>query len=92
MARRGVPWVVASRSEIEDRLAHDFNAAFYTELARDGGVPSAYGAALRELARRDPASRWSRLLLLGGGVVEPPSEGQKKMDEDYPWVNEEMRP
>lgn len=83
LARRGARWVVASRGDLDDRLAASFNHEFYRRLAADREpVPSAFAGAL-EVARRDfPASAWASLLLLRGGggqsshgVTPPRGEG-----------------
>lgn len=65
LSRTGVPWIVASRSELPDSLATEFNLGFYRELARGAAVPAAFGAQMRRLRRRFPASEWSAIFLVG---------------------------
>lgn len=65
LSRQGVPWVVASRTTLDDRLASAFNASFYRSLAGDASVPTAYSSAMHQVRTSFPASQWSALLLLG---------------------------
>lgn len=68
LARRGTRWVVASRTDLLDRLAADFNRAFYQALAQPStGVAESYARALTVVRARHPAAAWSALLLLSGG-------------------------
>ncbi len=67
LSRLGVRWVVASRSDLPDRLASDFNHAFYRALKRVPQVPAAYERALAAVRERYPAAAWAALLLLSGG-------------------------
>ncbi len=66
LARRGIPWVIASSSTLDDRLAYEFNAAFYDAIQRELTVPQAFVAALGALRQRYPAAAWTRLRLIGG--------------------------
>jgi len=65
--RRGAGWVVASRSQLDDRLAAQFNHVFYQELAAGQTVPQAYAQALGGLRQQVPAASWSSFFLLRGG-------------------------
>ncbi len=65
LARRGVPWVIASSSALDDRLAYEFNDAFYDAIQRQAEVPQAFAAALEALRHRRPAAAWARLRLIG---------------------------
>jgi CHAT domain-containing protein len=66
LARLGAGWVIASRADLDDDLARDFNAAFYRAVA--GGAPpeAAYRQALARVAARHPAASWGALLLRRG--------------------------
>ncbi len=66
LVAQGVPWVVAARGELDDRLAGAFNRLFYSHLHTGADVPAAFGAATAELRTRFPAGMWSTLLLVGG--------------------------
>lgn len=90
-ARRGAAWVIASRTDLPDRLAADFNRAFYTAVAAGGsaaGVPEAYRQALDEVRREHPAAVWASILLLQGApggqtpaLLTPTSvEGRSRAD------------
>ena len=81
LASRGVPWVVASRTEIPDRLGRDFNVAFYREIADGRRVPAAFRTALADLRRDHPAAAWSSFFLLAGGE-ELRSRGQNPVGGD----------
>jgi hypothetical protein len=72
-ARRRTVWVVASRSDLDDGVARDFNRAFYGELAAGRGAAASYGRALAEVRRHHPAAAWGGLLLLRGSG--PPEDG-----------------
>ncbi|MEM7048490.1 MAG: CHAT domain-containing protein [Acidobacteriota bacterium] len=74
LAQLGVPWVVASRGELGDRLAGEFNRAFYREIAAGQPVPVAFGKGLAEVRRRFSAAEWSGLMLISG-AVEPSASG-----------------
>lgn len=66
-ARRGAAWVVASRGDLDDRVAHAFNRAFYDGSAAGDGFAGRYAQALAALRREGiPASGWANLLLLRG--------------------------
>lgn len=67
-ARRGAAWVIASRGDLDDRVAQDFNRRFYTLLSAGRGVPESYAGALAALRERYPATRWAGLLLLRGAA------------------------
>jgi hypothetical protein len=69
LVRRGVPWVVASTTDLDDRVARDFNRAFYDGLSRGVSVPEAHRLALADLAPRHPPAAWAPLLLLEGAAV-----------------------
>ncbi|MCB1033539.1 MAG: CHAT domain-containing protein [Acidobacteria bacterium] len=65
LVQKGVPWVIASRSELDNRFAEAFNLAFYSSLGESDDVSLAYGKALEAVRARFPASVWGSLLLLG---------------------------
>lgn len=69
-ARRGAAWVVASRGDLDDRVAQDFNRRFYALLSAGRGVPESYAGALAALRERYPVTRWAGLLLLRGAAGE----------------------
>jgi hypothetical protein len=73
LARLGAGWVIASRADLDDDLARDFNAAFYRAVA--GGAPpeAAYRQALARVAARHPAASWGALLLLRGTPAAAPA-------------------
>jgi len=71
LARLGMRWVIASRADLSDTLARDFNAVFYRAVAGGATVPVAYRQALSETARRYPASTWAALVLLRGAAAPP---------------------
>jgi CHAT domain-containing protein len=73
LARAGVRWVVASRAELDDALAVDFNRAFYERLTQGSSVPDAYRRALAKVRPSHPVASWAGLLLLESG---PDSGGQ----------------
>ncbi len=64
--RRGTPWVIASATNLDDRMARSFNAAFYRQRLAGAEVPAAFSAALRGLVGDHPAASWGGLLLLQG--------------------------
>lgn len=66
LARLGLGWVIASRADLADALARDFNAVFYRAVARGEAAPVAYRLALSEAAGRHPACSWAALVLLRG--------------------------
>lgn len=67
LARRGARWVVASRSDLLNRLALDFNPVFYRALSSGSSVPQAYHQALASARRDYPAVAWASIFLLRGG-------------------------
>jgi len=66
LVRLGVEWVVASRIDLPDSLASDYNREFYRAIAAGLSVPAAHGRALAEVRRHHPPGAWSGLMLLGG--------------------------
>ncbi len=66
VARRGAEWVVGARGLLNDRLARDFNRAFYTAIAKGESAPDAYGGALATVRDRYPPSQWGMLFLMHG--------------------------
>ena len=81
LARQGAGWVVASRDDLADRLAVDYNLAFYDRLAQGESVEVAHGQALAVVRRDHPAVAWASLLLLRGppgeaGALTVSSEGR----------------
>jgi hypothetical protein len=71
LTRLGVHWAVASRTNLPDRVAEDFNHAFYTEVAKGRSVPQAYRQALRTVIAQHPIGDWGGLLLLRGAPDFP---------------------
>lgn len=69
---RGVPWVVASSSDLGTEPALTFNQEFYRQIARGRSVLESYREAHALTRRSYPASSWGGLMLLrsffeGGG-------------------------
>ena len=58
LARQSVGWVVAVRTELADRLAFEFDAAFYAAVGEGRSVPEAYAEALARIRSRHPPSVW----------------------------------
>lgn len=81
LARRGVGWVIASRSDLDDEVAASFNQTFYRYATTGTPIPQAYGHALRSLAHSYPPSRWAGLLLLAGSPLRP-STGESRPVRD----------
>lgn len=79
MARLGVPWTVATRAPLGDRLAEAYNGAFYLAMAGGAEPPEAHRRALAELSPRYPAVAWASLLLL-----HAPPAGESLMDAAEP--------
>ncbi len=74
LARRGIPWVIASSSVLDDQLAYEFNSAFYDAFQLEENVPRAFSTALETVRQRHPAAAWARLRLIGtvsGGGKTP---------------------
>ncbi len=65
-ARGGTSWVIASRSDLNDRLAGDFNKAFYDNIASGSTIPQAFQAALEQVRPKHPPSAWASLMLIRG--------------------------
>ncbi|ANM29814.1 hypothetical protein ABI59_09830 [Acidobacteria bacterium Mor1] len=67
LARKGTPWVVASRADLDDAVAERFNRSFYAYLedGRTVDVPEAFRLALSDVRRSHPVERWAALMLLG---------------------------
>lgn len=87
LTRRGVPWVIASRSVLDDRLAGDFNRALYRQIHAGAGVADAFSGALETLRGKYPAAAWGALILLGTDSI--PMEGGKQTSLDTPRIVEE---
>lgn len=86
-ASRGTGWVIASRSDLLNDLARDFNPAFYRRLAAGAPVPLAWHRALAEVRRNHPAAAWAALFLIRGsppGGQSPMPATPFKMDEPSP--------
>jgi len=64
LASRNAQWVIASRADLDNRMAEELNRAFYQRLAESDSVPHAYGEALRHLGKNYPVSAWAAFLLL----------------------------
>lgn len=65
-ARRGAAWVVASRADLDDGVARDFNRAFYEAAGAGAGTIESYRRALAAVRGSRPAVAWGGLLLLRG--------------------------
>lgn len=65
-AQRGTAWVVASRGNLDDGVAKEFNQAFYASLAAGHGVVESYAVALAGLRGRWPPAAWAGLVLVSG--------------------------
>jgi CHAT domain-containing protein len=78
LARRGVPWVIASRSDLLNDLAVDFNSAFYDALKTGAPVPEAYDRALARVRERFPAVAWASIFLIRGAGAPEPSAGSAR--------------
>ncbi|MCB1037774.1 MAG: CHAT domain-containing protein, partial [Acidobacteria bacterium] len=77
MARLGVPWTVATRAPLLDRLAEDYNETFYLAIAGGSEPPEVHRQALARVSARYPAAAWASLLLLhappvGEGLEDTP--------------------
>lgn len=66
VTRLGTAWAIASRSDLPDRVAMDFNRVFYESIASGSTVPEAYRQAWSAVAEAHPAGAWSGLVLLRG--------------------------
>ncbi len=64
VTRLGVGWAIASRTDLDDRVAEDFNRLFYRAIADGQTVPAAYRQALRHVIELHPAGDWGGLMLL----------------------------
>ncbi len=70
LIRAGVPWVVASRTRLDDRLAGIFNRAFYEEVGAGATIPAAFASTMAVVRTQFPASTWGALQLLRGSVSD----------------------
>ncbi len=82
-ARRGSAWVIASRCDLADPVARDFNQVLYRELGLGLSVPEAYALAHRALRERYPPALWAGLFLLSGRS-HIDDEGVKRLLADSP--------
>lgn len=64
VTRLGTSWAVASRTDLSDEVAMDFNRAFYESIDSGLSVPLAFERAWNVVARRHPAGSWAGLVLL----------------------------
>jgi hypothetical protein len=64
LARSGVPWVVATRTDLPNAVAVDLNDALYACLGGSGSIPGCYGDALRAVAAKHPPAAWAGLVLI----------------------------
>lgn len=82
LARRGAQWVIASRSDLLNRLALEFNPVFYRALGSGSSVPQAYEEALESVRRDFPAVAWASIFLLRGtGETFSPDDSLPLEDE-----------
>ncbi|MEM1183002.1 MAG: CHAT domain-containing protein [Acidobacteriota bacterium] len=75
LVRRGARWVIATSDDLDNRLAADFNRAFYRPFFAGRSVPEAFGEALAAVAESHPPASWSHLLLLTAPDVLTPDGG-----------------
>jgi CHAT domain-containing protein len=80
LARRGVRWIIASRTTLDDRLARDFNHELYQAVRQRLSVPDAYARASAAVRRHYPPPAWAALLLVEGGR-ELHSRGQSAKEK-----------
>ena len=71
LARLGVEWVIASRTDLADDLAHDYNRAFYQAVSQGISVPGSHRKALAAVRERRPAAEWAGILLLRAAAAAP---------------------
>ncbi|ANM29800.1 hypothetical protein ABI59_09745 [Acidobacteria bacterium Mor1] len=64
LARRGAQWVIASRADLPNRLAVEFNGELYRGLRNGMTVPQAYRGALTGVSRSYSPQHWAALMLL----------------------------
>jgi hypothetical protein len=77
LARRGAHWVIASRADLLNRLALDFNPPFYDAVRAGEPVPEAYRRAMARVRRHHPAATWAALFLLGGAPDAEAGRGDR---------------
>lgn len=66
LIRAGVPWVIASTTDLDDQVAAAFNREFYRTYATTRSVPLAFAAGIRGLVNHPfPPWKWGALVLLG---------------------------
>jgi CHAT domain-containing protein len=65
LIRAGVLWVVVSRSDLDDGIAADFNAAFYRALGEEFDPPEAFRVSISSVSQRYSPAAWGGLLLVG---------------------------
>ncbi len=87
LTRRGVPWVIASRSVLDDHLAGEFNRSLYRQIHAGDAFTKAFSRALETLRGKFPAAAWGALVLLGTESI--PIEGGKRATSGTPRIVEE---
>lgn len=68
--RLGTAWAIASRTDLSDRVAMDFNRVFYESIGSGLEVPEAFARAWKAVAERHPAGAWGGLVLLRAAAGE----------------------
>lgn len=91
MARSGVPWVVGSRSALDDGVAAELAEAFYGFLSTGDPVPRAYGRALGELARHRRGVEWGGITLFSSDPgVKDPLDDSPRVERSVPRRHSEL--
>ncbi len=86
-AANGSSWVVASRGDLDDRMAGEFNRELYTALTAGSPPAVAFQKALLQVAQRYPPADWGGMLLLHRpasppeGEVEPARDSQADRED-----------
>ena len=79
LVQRGARWAVATRSDLDDAVAGNYNHVFYPALAAGATVPEAHAQAMAEVRSHHPAAAWASLFLLQGNEGIPASELKKPL-------------
>ena len=79
LVQRGARWAVATRSDLDDAVAGNYNRVFYPALAAGATVPDAHARAMAEIRSHYPAAAWASFFLLRGNEKIPASEPKKTL-------------
>lgn len=71
LARLGVGWVIASRTDLKDDLAREYNRGLYRALHAGASIPAAHRQALAAVRAERPAAEWAGILLLRSAGADP---------------------